>query len=334
MLLTRSVERLIESANYYQKKKKKKNIGLDLFLVFTFIPRSKTIEIGFSTVEKSTAQPPKTASEAEPQEEDKEVESILFNQEAMPLKSNNPTPRNFDRQLSSPYAGKSTPSGYNPTSESLKVDSPAESKNRLSPFNRFRTSLVMGSNKDTFRKLSNTSTASEEVRGRIRTESETSTGKSTEKRRFFYRKSRTGPLPGDGDSSSVASTASNSTTNLGNSHLALSQEEVNHHTAASKALEPNPRFAVRAKSEFSPRTASSTEGVSATTAPSGGGDYDKSGYQGGSHPKDNLFMAAAKRWASYDKPNYQTPFTRDNWKRSHRKFNYSRFLNYTRETFV
>ena len=50
--------------------------------------------------------------------------------------------------------------------------------------------------------------------------------------------------------------------------------------------------------------------------------------------KDNLIVTAAKRWASYDKPTYQTPFTRDNWKRSHRKFNYSRFLNYTRETFV
>ena len=43
----------------------------------------------------------------------------------------------------------------------------------------------------------------------------------------------------------------------------------------------------------------------------------------------------ARRWAAYDSKNaYSSPFARDSWKRTHRKFNYSRFLNYTRETFV
>merc|ERR1712110_1397051 len=70
---------------------------------------------------------------------------------------------------------------------------------------------------------------------RQRTESETSSNKSTEKSResrgrFFYRKSRTGPLPGDNNgeatpTSSVASTTSNSASNLG-SAITLSQEEV------------------------------------------------------------------------------------------------------------
>jgi hypothetical protein len=50
--------------------------------------------------------------------------------------------------------------------------------------------------------------------------------------------------------------------------------------------------------------------------------------------RDNQFLNAAKRWASYDKTPYISPFARDSWKRTHRKFNYSRFLNYTRETFV
>merc|ERR1719507_810562 len=49
---------------------------------------------------------------------------------------------------------------------------------------------------------------------------------------------------------------------------------------------------------------------------------------------ENQFLSAAKKWASYDKTPYISPFARDSWKRTHRKFNYSRFLNYTRETFV
>ena len=52
--------------------------------------------------------------------------------------------------------------------------------------------------------------------------------------------------------------------------------------------------------------------------------------------KENLFVNAARRWASYDKPvSYSaTTLTRESWKRTHRKFNYSRFLNYTKETYV
>ena len=50
--------------------------------------------------------------------------------------------------------------------------------------------------------------------------------------------------------------------------------------------------------------------------------------------RENQFLSAAKKWASYDKTPYISPFARDSWKRTHRKFNYSRFLNYTRETFV
>ena len=50
--------------------------------------------------------------------------------------------------------------------------------------------------------------------------------------------------------------------------------------------------------------------------------------------RENQFLASAKRWASYDKTPYVSPFARDSWKRTNKKFNYSRFLNYTRETFV
>ena len=53
-----------------------------------------------------------------------------------------------------------------------------------------------------------------------------------------------------------------------------------------------------------------------------------------SSSRENQFLSAAKKWASYDKTPYISPFARDSWKRTHRKFNYSRFLNYTRETFV
>jgi hypothetical protein len=102
------------------------------------------------------------------------------------------------------------------------------------------------------------------------------------------------------------------------------------------------RFGIRAKSEFCPRTAANStsntgsdypNGVGSTSGATSGADGATSGPEIGIK-KDNLIVTAAKRWASYDKPTYQTPFTRDNWKRSHRKFNYSRFLNYTRETVV
>ena len=53
-----------------------------------------------------------------------------------------------------------------------------------------------------------------------------------------------------------------------------------------------------------------------------------------SSTRENHFLSAAKKWAAYDKTPYISPFARDSWKRTHRKFNYSRFLNYTRETFV
>jgi hypothetical protein len=53
-----------------------------------------------------------------------------------------------------------------------------------------------------------------------------------------------------------------------------------------------------------------------------------------SSSRENQFLSAAKKWASYDKTPYISPFARESWKRTNRKFNYSRFLNYTRETFV
>ena len=287
--------------------------------------------------------------------DDKEVEAIL-EQPARPPKQ----------------PPKSTSIVASPTS--LKVSEPTETK-RVSPFNRFRSSLVMGglgSNRDSPKskvatpttpsnadsnpltsaiRSSNTSAPSSGSH-RQRTESETSSNKSTEKSRsrFFYRKSRTGPLPGDekGETtptSSVASTTSNSTTNLGSAiHLTLSQEEVSQTSLNTSNNQDRPcpdRFAIRAKSEFCPRTASAVSGSdyvnsSAISGSTSGAADSTSGENptGTGSGKDNLLMAAAKRWASYDKPTYQTPFTRDNWKRSHRKFNYSRFLNYTRETFV
>ena len=67
------------------------------------------------------------------------------------------------------------------------------------------------------------------------------------------------------------------------------------------------------------------------TSSSTGNTYGLSNISTG---RDNQFLNAAKRWASYDKTPYISPFARDSWKRTHRKFNYSRFLNYTRETFV
>ena len=65
-------------------------------------------------------------------------------------------------------------------------------------------------------------------------------------------------------------------------------------------------------------------------------DMDPSNTYGLTNPsRDNYFLSAAKKWAAYDSKNaYSSPFSRDSWKRTNRKFNYSRFLNYTRETFV
>jgi len=62
--------------------------------------------------------------------------------------------------------------------------------------------------------------------------------------------------------------------------------------------------------------------------------------------RENHIMNAAKRWASYEKPvNYSaqaaaaaaasaTALNRESWKRTHRKFSYSRFMSYSKETFV
>jgi hypothetical protein len=65
-------------------------------------------------------------------------------------------------------------------------------------------------------------------------------------------------------------------------------------------------------------------------------DEEESGAGGGaSAGKENHFLNAARKWASYEKPiNYSSTITREGWKRTHRKFNYSRFLNYTKETYV
>lgn len=132
--------------------------------------------------------------------------------------------------------------------------------------------------------------------------------------------------------------------------MTLSQEEVTSQTSLNRNNQDNrpcpDRFGIRAKSEFCPRTAANSTSntgsdyVNGVGSASGQATSDADGATSGaetgtgSSKKDNLIVTAAKRWASYDKPTYQTPFTRDNWKRSHRKFNYSRFLNYTRETFV
>ena len=238
---------------------------------------------------------------------------------------------------------------------SLKVSEPTETK-RLSPFNRFRSSLVMGRDSPKSKNSTPTTptttdpTAAPSSGGphRKRTESETKKEEKP-KGRFFYRKSRTGPLPGENGAevtptSSAASTTSNSASNLVGSavHLTLSEEEV----TPIQDNRPCPdRFGIRAKSEFCPRTAANStsntgsdyvNGDGSTSGTTSGADGATSGAETGytGTKKDNLIVTAAKRWASYDKPTYQTPFTRDNWKRSHRKFNYSRFLNYTRETFV
>jgi hypothetical protein len=67
------------------------------------------------------------------------------------------------------------------------------------------------------------------------------------------------------------------------------------------------------------------------------GDNNDPTPSGTSGLKENYFLAAARKWASYDKPisNYSsTTLSREGWKRNYRKFNYSKFLNYSRETYV
>ena len=59
------------------------------------------------------------------------------------------------------------------------------------------------------------------------------------------------------------------------------------------------------------------------------------GYGLTSTGRENHFLSAARRWATsdYSKSSaYSSPFSAAS--RRNRKFNYSRFLNYTRETFV
>lgn len=247
---------------------------------------------------------------------DQEVEEIFSFSRQKKASASNPTVsptsdlviKTASKSPRSPGGGLKT---EKTSSDSLKVE-PQEKTSRLSPFNRFRSSLVCN-------KLTTTasSPASGASGGRPRTDS-TCSGEKTpnsEKRRFFYRRSRTGPLPGEEAAELPPITASNSTSNLGEAAAAAQH--------ASENAESCDRHAVRAKSEFNPRTAAVTASTASTSA--SGSDYVA---------KDNYFLAAAKRWASYDKPNYHAPLTRINWNRSHRKFNYSRFLNYTRETFV
>ena len=311
--------------------------------------------------------------ELEPLASTTEQDSLADKEVAYFLNQNSSKTASIATEVASPsecHSGRGSDIG---PMTSLKVSEPTETK-RLSPFNRFRSSLVMGRDSPKSKNSTPTTPTSSGVDPaapssggphRKRTESETKKDTEKPKGRFFYRKSRTGPLPGENGAevtptSSAASTTSNSASNLVGSavHLTLSEEEVSSPgTCLSSNNQDNrpcpDRFGIRAKSEFCPRTAANStsntgsdyvNGVGSTSgaisgATSGadgaisGADGATSGPEIGSK-KDNLIVTAAKRWASYDKPTYQTPFTRDNWKRSHRKFNYSRFLNYTRETFV
>ena len=300
--------------------------------------------------------------ELEPLASTTEQDSLADKEVAYFLNQNSSKTASIATEVASPsecHSGRGSDIG---PMTSLKVSEPTETK-RLSPFNRFRSSLVMGRDSPKSKNSTPTTPTSSGVDPaapssggphRKRTESET---KNTEKPkgRFFYRKSRTGPLPGENGTevtptSSAASTTSNSASNLVGSavHLTLSQEEVRSQTSLNSNNQDNrpcpDRFGIRAKSEFCPRTAANStsntgsdyvNGVGSTSGGTSGADGGTSGAETEiGTKKDNLIVTAAKRWASYDKPTYQTPFTRDNWKRSHRKFNYSRFLNYTRETFV
>ena len=62
--------------------------------------------------------------------------------------------------------------------------------------------------------------------------------------------------------------------------------------------------------------------ASSSTASRGTTSY---GLTTASSSRENHFLSAAKKWAAYDKTPYISPFARDSWKRTHRKFNYSRF---------
>lgn len=213
--------------------------------------------------------------------------------------------------------------------EVLVVGSENKTNSRLSPFNRFRSSLVTGStlSSDSNKTYSKASTReqqkqkattmngcndepqqhNEEPERRNRTVS-TSTSERNEqqRRRYYYRKARTGPLPGEAD----LLMAPDPPPTMG----ANSENDV---TTSNGHVNDDNHDKTRAKSEYNPRSSSQNTSTSS--------EYVS---------KENYFLAAAKRWASYDKPSYNTPFMRDSWKRSHRKFNYSRFLTYTRETFV
>ena len=314
----------------------------------------------------------KLVSELEPLASTTEQDSLADKEVAYFLNQNSSKTASIITEVASPsecHSGRGSDIG---PMTSLKVSEPTETK-RLSPFNRFRSSLVMGRDSPKSKNSTPTTTpsageatptrssgadpAAPSSGGphRKRTESETKNSEKP-KGRFFYRKSRTGPLPGENGievtpTSSAASTTSNSASNLVGSavHLTLSQEEVTSQTSLNRNNQDNrpcpDRFGIRAKSEFCPRTAANStsntgsdyvNGDGSTSGTTSGADGATSGAETGytGTKKDNLIVTAAKRWASYDKPTYQTPFTRDNWKRSHRKFNYSRFLNYTRETFV
>ena len=297
--------------------------------------RSKTIEIGFTVKE----------NKKEDDLADKEVETI-FSEPAISNEASASSAASIEPLLSSlvittppiksPKKSLESPAPKT-SSDSLKVRETETPKNRLSPFNRFKNSLVMGST--TSSSTSSRKTPDSAQSGtksppifsspRQRTESETSV-RSSEKRRFFYRKSRTGPVGSQEEtekSGSIHSSASNSTSNL--SPAQLKEVEIVDETPVRENFRKyDNSHAVRAKSEFSPRSAGAAG--SSGAGPAGASTATSNEYVS----KDNYFLAAAKRWASYDKPSYNTPFTRDHWRKSHRKFNYSRFLNYTRETFV
>ena len=266
--------------------------------------RSKTIEIGF--LPEAKMQPQEEAVEEADSSLDQEVETILSDG---PLISNNVNAKSKTPTSPRPLTASAKVRPPSTSTDTLKVTQEQEvSKSRLSPFNRFRTSLVNpgGGRKNSTEATGGLSGLGNSLGARQRTESETKP--ESRKSRFFYRKSRTGPLDGlEAATTSASSSNSNSTSTL-------EQEEVHN------------RPSIRAKSEFNPRTSDYSSTTASTLA--------SSSTSNPSSTKDNLFMAAARKWASYDKPSYQTPFTRDNWKRSHRKFNCSRFLSYTRETFV
>ena len=309
--------------------------------------RSKTIEIGFTVKE----------NKKEDDLADKEVENILSSESNLVTSeaaeaSQEPPLSMSSLVITTRSPIKSPKKGLESrtSSDSLKVKA-EETPKRMSPFNRFKNSLVLGTSNCSSPSSRNSKTPTESSKSppiypqsgsrRERTESETSTSRSSEKRsRFFYRKSRTGPVGNaEGEngekSNSIHSSASNSTSNLTSPSTPVAIKEVEivdswkgagasggaTSVAGASIRKFEDRHAVRAKSEFSPRSATASNSAGTSTS----NEYVS---------KDNYFLAAAKRWASYDKPTYNTPFTRDHWRKSHRKFNYSRFLNYTRETFV